>query len=388
MKNDTESKSTVSRQSVYIAGLIFLLAMLAGGVSVIWGVSTHQVDKPASAWTFDSIVSGQSAQALSAELLSTPLPQALADAQRAVSWLTTGSLGARVRRGCNSWLFLEDEIIVHPTRESNARKRMETVAKVRDLLQDKDVKLIVATVPDKTRIQHNELCKVYRPATINDRLIQWESGLRQDGVLIASLIKPLKALSNSKSEQPFLKTDTHWSHAGAKAAAEKVLKTISTNDIVLSPKRAYALAEGDLQPRMGDLVRLAGIDWLPESLQPPTDLVTPISVQIDDSKQISNETDNALQDLFGDANLPTVALLGTSFSRTSSFNELLQMALQTPVPSFAIDGGDFWDSAKQYLESDEYRNTPPRVVIWEIPERALQMPISKEEQAWMSRLSD
>jgi alginate O-acetyltransferase complex protein AlgJ len=283
---------------------------------------------------------------------------------------------------------LEDELTVHPNRLSNARQRMDTVVKVRDLLQQHGVQLIITTVPDKTRIQQNELCKVYRPASANERLIQWENGLRQRGIHLASLIKPLEALASSGGEQPFLKADTHWSQAGAQAAAEAILGTIEKNNIVLTPKRTDALSYGALQPRTGDLVRLAGIDWLPQWLQPPTDWVRPISIQAEQSEQTFSQSQDASQDLFGDTNLPIVALLGTSFSRTSSFAALLERALQTPVPSFALDGGDFWVSAKQYLKSDEYRKTPPRVVIWEVPERVIQMPISKEEEAWMSGLSD
>lgn len=388
MENLIESKSTASRLSIYVAGLVLLLTMLAGGISVIWSVSTSRSDRLTSRWTFDSIVSGQSALALSAELLSTPFPSALADAQRAANWLVTGSLGSRVRRGCGAWLFLEDELTVHSNRLSNARQRMDAVVKVRDLLQQHGVQLIITTVPDKTRIQHHELCKVYRPASANERLTQWETGLRQRGIHVASLIKPLEVLSSSGGEQPFLKADTHWSQAGAQATAEAILGIIDKNNIVLTPKRAYALKYGALEPRTGDLVRLAGIEWLPQSLQPPTDLVRQMSIQAEQSEQMFSQSKDASQDLFGDTNLPTVALLGTSFSRTSSFAPLLEMALQTPVPNFATDGGDFWGSAKQYLKSDEYRKTPPRVVIWEVPERVLQMPISKEEDAWISSLLD
>jgi len=388
MENLIESKSTASRLSNYFAGLVLLLTMLAGGISVIWSVSTNRSDRLTSLWSFDSIVSGQSALALSAELLSTPFPSALADAQRAANWLVTGSLGIRVRRGCDAWLFLEDELTVHPNRLSNMRQRMDTLVKVRDLLQQHGVQLIITTVPDKTRIQHHELCKVYRPASANDRLNQWEAGLRQRGIHLASLIEPLEALTSSGGEQPFLKADTHWSQSGAQAAAEAILGTIEKNNIVLTPKQAYVLDYGALQRRTGDLVRLAGIDWLPQSLQPPTDWIRPMRIQAEQSEQTFSQSKDASQDLFGDTNLPTVALLGTSFSRTSSFAALLEMTLQTSVPNFALDGGDFWGSAKQYLQSDAYRKTPPRVVIWEVPERVLQMPISKEEEAWISGLSN
>lgn len=77
-------------------------------------------------------------------------------------------------------------------------------------------------------------------------------------------------------------------------------------------------------------------------------------------------------DLFGDADLPRVALIGTSFSRASQFEPSLARALDTRIANVAPDGGDFAGGAKTHLASPAFKQTPPRLVIWEIPERVLQ----------------
>jgi alginate O-acetyltransferase complex protein AlgJ len=82
---------------------------------------------------------------------------------------------------------------------------------------------------------------------------------------------------------------------------------------------------------------------------------------------------NALDDLFGDDNLPNIALIGTSFSRTSQFISFLEMQLNTKIGNFAIDGGDFTGSAKAYFNSPSFKDTPPKIVLWEIPERVIEM---------------
>ncbi|WP_411558839.1 alginate O-acetyltransferase AlgX-related protein, partial [Pseudomonas syringae] len=79
-----------------------------------------------------------------------------------------------------------------------------------------------------------------------------------------------------------------------------------------------------------------------------------------------------LDDLFGDSNLPNVALIGTSFSRNSGFVGFLQRELGAPIGNFAKDGGEFSGAANVYFDNPAFRQTPPKLLIWEIPERDLQ----------------
>lgn len=384
-----------SRSAARAAGIVMLLTLVAGAASIVSSITTGRIELNPATWTLKGILSGESAVHLADEIADTPFPNALADGERAASWLITGSLGPRVRRGCDPWLFLVDELSVHPHAQKNAALRLETVAKVRDQLKHKGIELVVATVPDKSRVQHEQLCGLYRPPSSEDRLAQWEAGLSALGIHQTSLLPALDALALAEPEQAFLKTDTHWTQAGAHASAQEIARTVDRLNLDLSPRQTYALTMAPPEPREGDLVRLAGIDWLPRSLLPTPDIVQPLTIEPAPGSSSGDATpsapqvqgkDDAAQDLFGDANLPSAALIGTSFSRTSHFAPFLEMALQTPVPSFAVDGGDFWGSASKYLSSEEFRDTPPKVVFWEIPERVLQMPISADEQAWMNTL--
>ncbi len=145
-----------------------------------------------------------------------------------------------------------------------------------------------------------------------------------------------------------------------------------------TPSKTFDTRQEPLAPRPGDLVRLAGIDWLPVALQPPQEQVAP-TVITERAEAVSDAGDN-LDDLFGDDNLPNVALIGTSFSRNSSFVGFLQRALSAPVGNFAKDGGEFSGAAKAYFDSPAFRQTPPQLVIWEIPERDLQTPYAGDVQ--------
>ena len=50
------------------------------------------------------------------------------------------------------------------------------------------------------------------------------------------------------------------------------------------------------------------------------------------------------------------------------------MALGASIGNFAKDGGEFSGAAKAYFANPAYLQTPPKVLIWEIPERDLQSP--------------
>ena len=49
----------------------------------------------------------------------------------------------------------------------------------------------------------------------------------------------------------------------------------------------------------------------------------------------------------------------------------LSKQLRAQVANFALDGGDFSGAARAYLASQAFRQTPPKLLIWEIPERVL-----------------
>jgi len=399
LADPVQSFNLPSRWARNVAGAVFLAMLLAGAVSAAWSVATGRIE--ATAWARQQIMQGEAARELADELAKAPFPSALADAERAVSWLIAGSLGPRVREGCGQWLFLVDELAVHPEGALNARRRLEAVARVRDRLRRQGIELVVATVPDKSRVQSEQLCGIYRPASSADRLGDWEKGLAQHGVRHASLLLPLAALERQGREEPFLRTDTHWTEAGAETAAQAVAQAVGKSGVELTPRQRYAMRQGEVEDRMGDLVRLAGIAWLPPALLPLPDRVAAMRFSVmpaaaggaasaaaakAEAGRNGAAMDEAADDLFGDANLPSVALIGTSYSGTSSFSSYLEAALGTPVPSFAQDGGDFWLAAKTYLTGRDFRETPPRLVVWEIPERVLQMPIVAGEAAWMQGL--
>jgi alginate O-acetyltransferase complex protein AlgJ len=372
-----------------VPGVLFFLVMVLGGVSLAYGIVTGRVALPSSP-SMRTLWSGELASEVSANLAEAPFPQLMARLERGASWLVLDSLGPRVRQGCPDWLFLMDELTVHPEAKEHSRLRMRAAAAVRERLAEKNIELLVVLVPDKSRIQREQLCGLYRPPSFSARLDSWAKGVSKAGVHVLDLEDVLARQATDPGAAPFLRTDTHWSAVGAELAARKVSETVDGMALDIQPRKQYSMERGRPSRREGDLVRLAGIEWLPPHLQPASERVESVTFrevgeapgEVAAGTPEAGEDDAA--DLFGDEGLPNVALIGTSFSRTSSFLGYLDSKLATSVASFARDGGDFWGAARYYFSSPSFLETPPRLVIWEIPERVIEMPVQKEECAWIS----
>ncbi|CAM3312848.1 cell division protein FtsQ [Pseudomonas floridensis] len=350
------------------AGVTLAVFMGAGLLASVLLLASGKVELLPKNLTLDGALHGEVTHALAQQLSATFLARQAADLERGASWLLFHDTGPRVREGCPGWLFLADEFKLNRNAQANAQRKAQAVIDVQRNLAGRGIQLLVAVVPDKSRIAATRLCTLYRPGVLQTRITDWTRNLQAAGVdaldLSASL-QPLHALA-------YLRTDTHWSESGANVAARAVALSVRQIGVEATPRKQFETAIAPAAVRPGDLVRLAGLDWLPQSLQPPAESVA--ATQISEQASEAAASGDNLDDLFGDSNLPNVALIGTSFSRNSGFVGFLQRALGAPIGNFAKDGGEFSGAANAYFDNPAFRQTPPRLLIWEIPERDLQTP--------------
>jgi alginate O-acetyltransferase complex protein AlgJ len=359
--------------SANIVGIFFALFLTAGFLTTLVALSIDRLTllPPSTNWT--SFVKGEMAQKIVIALREAPLPKTLANAERGVSWLLAGDLGSRVRQGEANWLYLNDELVVNKNSSANQQMRAEEIIKVRDDLSKKGIKLLVLLVPDKSRVESSHLGSLQRSSTFSNRASLWIKDLSRANVELIDFAGPLVDLKMSGVDA-FLRTDSHWTEQGAEIAAKLTTRKIKQLSISPIPRQITEVTVISRAPRPGDLVRLAGVDWLPSSLQPLPESVQQTTFKV---LPIDNSTSTAV-DLFGNADLPNIVLIGTSFSRTSNFIPFLEHHLQAKIGNFAKDGGNFSGAAKAYFKSSSFLNTPPKLIIWEIPERVLQMPVIDE----------
>ena len=359
-----------------VSGAVLLLFMAAGLLSTVVAVATDRLDLAPHPLTRDAFLDGASMRDMASALADAPMAHHAATLERQASWLAIGDLGPQVRQGCTGWLFLAEELAPQKDAMALQTARAKAVIEIRDELRQRGIQLVVAMVPDKSRVDSRQLCGLNRPAVFENRLRAWISRLKAADVAVVDTTPALQALQEHGKE-PFLRTDTHWNETGAAAAAQAVAAFIRSRGIDAEPHQDYDIQAAAPAVRPGDLVRLAGVDGLPAAWQPAPEQA--VSSSFTPRKAAEGGAKASAEDeLFGDQNLPTVALIGTSFSRNSHFSEFLAAAVQSPVASFAKDGGNFWGSAGAYFSSDAFKQTPPRLIVWEIPERTLQLPQHNE----------
>ncbi|MFA6062086.1 MAG: hypothetical protein WC736_05695 [Gallionella sp.] len=294
--------------------------------------------------------------------------------ERGIQWNLTGDYGPSVRAGCADWLFLADELTVHEARARSAQFRAELAMRLDASLKARGIKLLMVVVPDKTRIEAVHLCDLNRPVSFESRVLNWQDALKRQGIATLDLTQALQSTPGER----YYRSDTHWNETGSLAAAKSVAATLaSLHWAALSPAGEVALNSVQVA-RPGDLVHLAGLDGLPAFLRPE---VEQAQVTVVPAVEVASD------DLFGDAGVPGIALIGTSYSRNSNFVPFLARSLGEPVANLAKDGGDFSGAAIAYFAGSTFRDNPPKVVVWEIPERVIEMPVKQAEQQWFDTLA-
>lgn len=371
------------RKASPLAGACFALFIVFGLFSTLYSTSFGKLNLFPNGVSWSPFLKGDVSQAFALALADAPVPSNAARIERGLSWVVAGDLGPRVRRGVTGWLFLGDELTVHDQPQRNAAQRKADVLKVQKALSAKGIKLLVVVVPDKSRIEASQLGILHRPSRYAQRVSQWVTALNAEGIEALDLTDTLAAFKQ-KHLAAFLKSDSHWTEQGALAAAVVVSTEVQRLKITATPAQSLVIDKRAETWRPGDLIRLAGVEWLPDALQPEQDIAQETNFKVDarttntPSSSSASSASAQTDDLFGDADLPNIVVIGTSYSRTSNFVPFIEKELNAKVANFARSGGDFSGAMNVYLSSVAFKKTPPKLVIWEIPERVLQQKASND----------
>ena len=380
----------------------FVLLMIVGGAAMGWTIGTIPADFWQDILGVQKIASGQATRQFSKKINQDfVFGQSLHDTERVVTWLITGDWGSGVREGCQGWLFLRDELQGYPVDAamSSMRLRATIVQQLARQLASKQVHLMLVMVPDKSRIESTHLCGLRRPSQFETRLQQWMTmtGLSQTP---SGAMLDLTPVLMGQSGERFYRTDSHWNEAGAMRSAQAIAAGVKSRHWTagLDDGHGHLTADvrGAMTQRPGDLFHLASLDHLPFWLGPKPEVTMQSVWQFTSHQNVVADSGSnsaavpaagAADDLFGDADLPKVVLVGTSFSLRSNFAYALQNELGVQLANVAKDGGEFDAAMRAYLSSATFKQTPPQLIVWEIPERMLQAPIRPEEHQWAAALA-
>jgi len=262
--------------------------------------------------------------------------------------------------GRQHWLYTDEEFKVDNDARRELEKNLALIEWAHKELARRGIAVLVAVVPAKARVYPEFLDRRRPPALHRALYAQVQAALKADGIASADLLTPLEA---GKSREPtFLRTDTHWTPFGADLAAQAVAE--SAEPLGLDASGEFrTVSEGETTHR-GDLLNFLPLDPYFAFLLPPPDRV----------EKVKTETaGDAGGGLLGDMKNAPVALVGTSYSAEAEWNfaGALKQALHADVMNYARDGEGPIAPMLRYLESDDLAASPPRLVVWEMPERYL-----------------
>jgi alginate O-acetyltransferase complex protein AlgJ len=270
-----------------------------------------------------------------------------------------GHEGVVVGRG--GWLYSDEEFRLGNGADDEVARNLTAIADVRDQLSARGVQLLVAVVPAKARIYPEHLRRSLPPAAHASAYGRVQAMLQARAIPNAELLTPLRL--GSKDAETYLRTDTHWTPYGARIAAAAIAEAIKPLGLPAIPAQKFRGVVDGRAPHHGDLLNFLPMTPWFASLLPPPDAL----------ERTHTEAPVATGDLLGDAPAPRIALVGTSYSANPlwDFPGALQQALKEPVANYAKDGVGPFAPMQAYLASADLRDQPPRLVIWELPERYL-----------------
>ncbi|NWL79807.1 alginate O-acetyltransferase [Pseudomonas taiwanensis] len=283
--------------------------------------------------------------------------------------------------GQDGWLYSDEEFdpVADGTRQ--VRDNLALIGGVRDELARHNVELVLAIIPAKSRLYPEHVGQVTPTALRQDLYERFRGVARKAGIIAPDLLATLEDAKNQG--QVFLRTDTHWTPLGAEVVAGRLGQSISQAMSLHGSPQQYVTEVLGNEDYKGDLTRFLPLDPLFENLMPAPDQLQKRATRSQD------ETDAGGDALFAESNVPVV-LVGTSYSANDKWNfaGALRQSLQRDLVNHAEDGNGPILPMLKYLKSDELKDAPPQLVIWEFPERYLPMQsdLSDFDPEWVANL--
>ncbi|HCH66428.1 MAG: hypothetical protein CL927_10270 [Deltaproteobacteria bacterium] len=261
--------------------------------------------------------------------------------------------------GTDDWLFTREEFEVLPGRDAEIASKRSRILAVQKQLMARNIQLVVALVPSKARIYSD---RVSLPPTMDSTYGAFRESLLAEGVTAPDLVAPLRA-ARAQGEV-FLATDTHWTPLGASVVAAALRSSVA--DWEPQDGAAWTIEAGEAIPHEGDLLSYVPLGPWQGVLGPGAETV---------STRILTGTAPTGGGLLGDVEIP-ITVVGTSYSAniTWGFVDELKAAFQSDALNAAQEGRGPIVPMEAWTNDASFLETPPRLVIWEIPERYLGRP--------------
>ncbi|MFJ1336594.1 alginate O-acetyltransferase [Pseudomonas caricapapayae] len=258
------------------------------------------------------------------------------------------------------WLFRTREDLRTEFQTTPAGyKRLQ---QLHDAFKARGIELVVVYQPTRGLVNRNML-KPAEKAAFN-----YEKALGNYRAMLARFSKmgynvpDLSPLTNEQlaaadqGKDFYFRGDQHWTPYGAERAAKIVADTVHNMPAFADvPKREFESHKSGRMGKTGTLHNVAG-----------QLCGTSYAVQYMDQFITEPKGESGSDDLFGDSGNPHITLVGTSHSgKNYNFSGFLEQYIGADVLNVAFPGGGLEGSMIQYLGSEDFKNNPPKILIWE-----------------------
>lgn len=254
-----------------------------------------------------------------------------------------GRVGATASKDGN--FYSDEELICHRDDLANFDDNMRQIETL-----EKDKNVLIVIIPSKARIYGAlPACKEQNYAFLKQRFDDagwaWVDGN-----------EVFKKQDNKNAL--FLKTDTHWTPHGASIMADAVAEKLKKRNRI--PRIKYKNMLDGYQMHVGDLGR-----YFP-GLEP----IFSEKVEKWKTTMTDHQPIGLLEDYY-----PDIALVGTSYSfmHDWNFEGFLKKNLRADIFNASAEGKRPIRIMQDFLASESYKKHPPKIIVWEIPERFLFM---------------
>jgi alginate O-acetyltransferase complex protein AlgJ len=341
---------------------------LAFALVLVVGLAGTLANPALLRWPQDNLRDGSWARAYQAALdQASPLRPTAVALWNAIDLTLFRQAPEGVVLGADGWLFTAEEYALPPDPEALRAAAAARVRAIDQRLAADGVRLVVALVPAKAALV--DVGQPPLPRAAAERYDGLLVALRGAGVEAVDLRPALSAMG----DDAWLRTDTHWTPAGASAAAEAVaehLRALLPDLAGAAPAHLEVLGR---EPHRGDLVELLELGNLAAWVAPEPDALERTRLV---------RPPPAGSDLFAPVALP-LAIVGTSYAADARWrvSDRLEVALSVEVLDAAAIGDGPFGPMEAYLQGPAYLEGRPRAVVWEIPERYLDDPTFVTENA-------
>ncbi len=297
--------------------------------------------------------------------------QALLPSWRAVLWGALDDVGPDVVAGSDGWLFREGmDGWDREIRDDVAGVPPRAVGFLARRLRAIGIDLVVMPVPSKAMALPSMLDPSSRipQGAFQEVLVR----LRSVGVEPVDLMAVYEAHGE---EQPFMRTDTHWSNAGARLAAETLarragLLTAASDRTTEVRSLGAEVDAGNILDWMGlnsETIREGGVE---------RDILDGFGKlrEIGALDVVNRDGGAEVRPLVGGAGSPAV-LVGTSFTGAGGFFRFLGHYTERRVAVLARPGGGPTGAMEALLRQAALRDVGalPRTLIWEFQAQSMRL---------------